>query len=109
LEYINANIWFGEIPFNESAGKAITYKYALRRENQAPFTLKLRDENSDRFLLLTVCQCLLPLVIALEKLLECSLRNENGPIVVFAVESLIPEFLLTAIADCWLVVVDDGR
>ena len=36
LEYINANTWFGEIPFNESAGKAITYKYVLRRENQAP-------------------------------------------------------------------------
>jgi cyclomaltodextrin glucanotransferase len=36
LEYINANTWFGEIPFNESAGKAITYKYAIRRENQRP-------------------------------------------------------------------------
>lgn len=36
LEYINANTWFGEIPFNESAGKAITYKYALRRDNQSP-------------------------------------------------------------------------
>lgn len=36
LEYINANTWFGEIPFNESAGKAITYKYAIRRETQRP-------------------------------------------------------------------------
>ena len=36
LEYINANTWFGEIPFNESAGQAITYKYALVRQNQAP-------------------------------------------------------------------------
>ncbi len=34
LEYINANTWFGEIPFNESAGNAIAYKYALWRENQ---------------------------------------------------------------------------
>jgi cyclomaltodextrin glucanotransferase len=29
LEYINSNTWFGEIPFNESAGKAIAYKYAI--------------------------------------------------------------------------------
>ncbi len=36
LQYINANTWFGEIPFNESAGKAITYKYALRRQHQSP-------------------------------------------------------------------------
>ncbi|BAY22536.1 glycoside hydrolase, starch-binding protein [Calothrix sp. NIES-2100] len=34
LEYINENTWFGEIPFNESAGKAISYKYALWRQNQ---------------------------------------------------------------------------
>ncbi|MGL5033355.1 MAG: alpha-amylase family glycosyl hydrolase [Microcystaceae cyanobacterium] len=36
LEYINANTWFGEIPFNESAGQAITYKYALRKEGDRP-------------------------------------------------------------------------
>jgi len=36
LEYINPNTWFGEIPFNESAGKAITYKYAVRQKNQSP-------------------------------------------------------------------------
>ena len=36
LEYINTNTWFGEIPFNESAGKLISYKYALLREGQAP-------------------------------------------------------------------------
>ncbi|UBF28484.1 cyclomaltodextrin glucanotransferase [Kovacikia minuta CCNUW1] len=29
LEYINSNTWFGEIPFNESAGRAIAYKYAI--------------------------------------------------------------------------------
>jgi cyclomaltodextrin glucanotransferase len=31
LEYINDNTWFGEIPFNETAGKAVCYKYAIRR------------------------------------------------------------------------------
>jgi cyclomaltodextrin glucanotransferase len=36
LEYINANTWFGEIPFNETAGQPIAYKYALWRENQPP-------------------------------------------------------------------------
>jgi cyclomaltodextrin glucanotransferase len=29
LEYINSNTWFGEIPFNESAGNVIAYKYAI--------------------------------------------------------------------------------
>ncbi|NES78930.1 MULTISPECIES: alpha-amylase family glycosyl hydrolase [unclassified Okeania] len=35
LEYINSNTWFNEIPFNESAGKVIAYKYAIvyRDEN----------------------------------------------------------------------------
>jgi len=36
LEYINTNTWFGEIPFNESAGKLINYKYVLLREGQSP-------------------------------------------------------------------------
>ena len=36
LEYINQNTWFGEIPFDQSAGKAIAYKYAIFRENQTP-------------------------------------------------------------------------
>ncbi|MDY6782791.1 MAG: alpha-amylase family glycosyl hydrolase [Cyanobacteriota bacterium] len=36
LEYINRNTWFGEIPFDESAGKAIAYKYATLREGQSP-------------------------------------------------------------------------
>lgn len=36
LEYINSNTWFGEIPFTTSAGKAIAYKYALRRDNNFP-------------------------------------------------------------------------
>ncbi|MDJ0737912.1 MAG: alpha-amylase family glycosyl hydrolase [Nostocaceae cyanobacterium] len=36
LEYINNNTWFGEIPFDKSAGKAIAYKYAILRKNQPP-------------------------------------------------------------------------
>ncbi|AFZ36104.1 Cyclomaltodextrin glucanotransferase [Stanieria cyanosphaera PCC 7437] len=36
LEYINQNTWFGEIPFEESAGKPIVYKYAMWREGQSP-------------------------------------------------------------------------
>jgi len=36
LEYINSNTWFGEIPVEESAGKGIIYKYAIRREGHAP-------------------------------------------------------------------------
>lgn len=36
LEYINQNTWFGEIPFNESAGKPIAYRYAMWREGQSP-------------------------------------------------------------------------
>ena len=36
LEYINENTWFGEIPFEESAGKLISYKYAMLREGQSP-------------------------------------------------------------------------
>lgn len=36
LEYINTNTWFTEIPFNESAGKLIHYKYAMLREDQSP-------------------------------------------------------------------------
>ena len=36
LEYINSNTWFAEIPFNESAGKLITYKYAILREGISP-------------------------------------------------------------------------
>ena len=31
LEYINANTWFGEIPFDETAGKPVAYKYAICR------------------------------------------------------------------------------
>jgi cyclomaltodextrin glucanotransferase len=36
LEYINTNTWFGEIPFDESAGKLIAYKYVLMREGLSP-------------------------------------------------------------------------
>ena len=34
LEYINANTWFGEISFDESAGKPIVYKYVIRRTDE---------------------------------------------------------------------------
>jgi cyclomaltodextrin glucanotransferase len=36
LEYINSNTWFAEIPFNESAGKLVSYKYAMWRDGQSP-------------------------------------------------------------------------
>jgi cyclomaltodextrin glucanotransferase len=36
LEYINQNTWFAEIPFNESAGKLISYKYVMLREERSP-------------------------------------------------------------------------
>ena len=36
LEYINSNTWFAEIPFDESAGKLISYKYAMLREGRSP-------------------------------------------------------------------------
>ncbi|MEM8807266.1 MAG: alpha-amylase family glycosyl hydrolase [Cyanobacteria bacterium P01_G01_bin.38] len=36
LEYINANTWFAEIPFEESIGKIISYKYIMLREGQSP-------------------------------------------------------------------------
>ena len=36
LEYINQNEWFGEIPFDESAGELISYKYVVLRDNDAP-------------------------------------------------------------------------
>ncbi|MBE9078009.1 cyclomaltodextrin glucanotransferase [Romeria aff. gracilis LEGE 07310] len=36
LEYINSNTWFAEIPFNESAGKLIVYKYAMLRQGTSP-------------------------------------------------------------------------
>lgn len=36
LEYINQNTWFAEIPFNESAGQLIEYKYAIWREGKSP-------------------------------------------------------------------------
>ncbi|HIK06982.1 MAG TPA: cyclomaltodextrin glucanotransferase [Trichormus sp. M33_DOE_039] len=44
LEYINANTWFAEIPFDESAGKLISYKYALWREGRSP----LRENTLNR-------------------------------------------------------------
>ncbi|MGG6296837.1 alpha-amylase family glycosyl hydrolase [Leptolyngbya sp. AN02str] len=45
LEYINSNTWFGEIPFNESAGKVIAYKYAVvyRDENGNVTRLPARE------------------------------------------------------------------
>ena len=36
LQYINKNTWFGEIPFDESAGKGISFKYAMWREGRSP-------------------------------------------------------------------------
>ncbi|MEC4893488.1 MAG: alpha-amylase family glycosyl hydrolase [Oscillatoria sp. PMC 1051.18] len=36
LEYINQNTWFNEIPFDESAGKLISYKYVLLRAGMSP-------------------------------------------------------------------------
>lgn len=36
LEYVNSNTWFGEIPFDESVGKLINYKYAIWREGRSP-------------------------------------------------------------------------
>ena len=36
LEYINPNTWFGEIPFEESLGKPVAYKYAIWREGTSP-------------------------------------------------------------------------
>lgn len=37
LECINANTWFGEIPFNETAGRAVAYKFVIHRaDDPAP-------------------------------------------------------------------------
>jgi len=36
LQYINKNTWFGEIPFDQSAGRGISFKYAMWREGKAP-------------------------------------------------------------------------
>lgn len=33
LDYINSNTWCADIPFNESAGKFIRYKYVVKKEN----------------------------------------------------------------------------
>ncbi|KAB8332601.1 cyclomaltodextrin glucanotransferase [Scytonema tolypothrichoides VB-61278] len=43
LEYINTNTWFAEIPFNESAGKLISYKYAMWREGGSPLRENLMN------------------------------------------------------------------
>jgi cyclomaltodextrin glucanotransferase len=36
MDYINANAWYADIPFNESAGKAILYKYVVIHEGRPP-------------------------------------------------------------------------
>jgi cyclomaltodextrin glucanotransferase len=36
LEFINSNTWFGEIPVEETAGKPVIYKYAIRRPGSVP-------------------------------------------------------------------------
>jgi len=33
LEYINDNMWIGNLPVTESAGKPVTYKFVIEREN----------------------------------------------------------------------------
>jgi cyclomaltodextrin glucanotransferase len=33
LEYINENMWLGQLPLKESAGKAIAYKFIVERDN----------------------------------------------------------------------------
>jgi cyclomaltodextrin glucanotransferase len=43
LEYINENTWFAEIPFDESAGKLISYKYAMLREGTSPLRENLMN------------------------------------------------------------------
>ncbi|KAB8320119.1 cyclomaltodextrin glucanotransferase [Tolypothrix campylonemoides VB511288] len=43
MEYINTNTWFAEIPFNESAGKLISYKYAMWREGRSPLRENLMN------------------------------------------------------------------
>ena len=43
LEYINSNTWFAEIPFDESAGKLISYKYAMLREGRSPLRENLMN------------------------------------------------------------------
>ena len=34
LEYVNANTWIGEVPFDQSAGQLINYKFIVRRHDQ---------------------------------------------------------------------------
>jgi cyclomaltodextrin glucanotransferase len=38
MECVNSNTWFGELPFNENAGKAIGYKYVIfsNQQDQPP-------------------------------------------------------------------------
>jgi cyclomaltodextrin glucanotransferase len=45
LEYINGNTWFGDIPFDESAGRPVAYKYVIRRmdEHGALVTQPVRE------------------------------------------------------------------
>ena len=45
LEYLNSNTWLGEIAFNESAGKKILYKYAVRRLNDEGKSVDVTREN----------------------------------------------------------------
>ena len=35
LEYINENTWLAQIPFNESAGKLVMYRYLIKREGSS--------------------------------------------------------------------------
>jgi cyclomaltodextrin glucanotransferase len=58
LEYINLNTWFTELPFNESAGRSIAYKFAVLhaepnsapgRENRPPRRRAVGAEGVDKW------------------------------------------------------------
>ena len=55
LECVNANTWFGEVPFNESSGTVVGYKFVIFRqgENMPP----LRENRVVRRRLVTPDEC----------------------------------------------------
>jgi cyclomaltodextrin glucanotransferase len=48
LEYINANTWLGEVPFNESAGTVVSYKYVLMRDATGQNSPQRENQGSRR-------------------------------------------------------------
>jgi cyclomaltodextrin glucanotransferase len=48
LEYINANTWFGEIPFDASAGTVVSYKYVLLRDSKGQNAPQRENQGSRR-------------------------------------------------------------